>query len=138
LNLHQYASNPIRWIDPSGLAGTTVDGKGNVIPLNDYGVPDKTFEPKPGIGPYSRNSAAGPTSAQTASVQGKPCVVCNCKFPRMIADHIDGLAIEHYRTGANDIEKQTSVAAVQPHCPTHSNVQGGHASAFSKAMKAKL
>jgi RHS repeat-associated protein len=49
-NVLIYGSNPFRWIDPLGLAGTTLDGSGNQVSLNEYGVPDKSaFEPKPGI-----------------------------------------------------------------------------------------
>lgn len=108
------------------------------LSVNAHGVPSSDFVPKPGVGPYSRVSAAGPTSAQKASVQGQPCVVCGETTPKMVADHIDALAVEHYRTGTNDISKQTSTIAVQPHCPTCSRSQGGQMSDFSKKTKAKL
>lgn len=80
----------------------------------------------------------GPTSKQTASVQGKACVVCGKSVPNMIADHIDALGFEHYRTGQNDKSKQPCLTAVQPHCPTCSPRQGQKMSTFSKRMKKKL
>ena len=133
--LYQYAPNPAAWIDPYGLANT-IDGQGNTVPIVALGIPDRTlFKPKSGITtPYSRNSKCGPTPAQTRAVQGKPCAECGQTKPRMIADHIDALVVEYYRTGANDVSVQSSVAAVQPHCPSCSPSQGGKASAFSKAM----
>ena len=138
-NLFLFVNNPLSWIDPLGLTGTTIDGVGNVVPTNAYGIPDKQqFEPKPGIQKYKRNSRCGPTAQQTASVQGKPCVVCGTIDPKMVADHKDALVVEHYRTGTNDVTHQTSTAAVQPHCPACSRSQGGQASAFSKCMGAKL
>lgn len=135
INPYQFAPNTLLWFDPWGLAKTTTDSKGNVVSLNDYGVPTGDFVPKPGITPYSRPSAAGPTTAQKQSVQGKPCVICGTVNPTMVADHIDPLAVEYYRTGENDIETQTSVDAVQPHCASCSSSQGGRMSAFSQKMK---
>lgn len=123
------------WFDPWGLEKTTKDSAGNVVSLSDYGVPTGDFVPKPGIAPYKRPGASRPTTAQTSSVQGKPCVVCGTINATMIADHIDPLAVEYYRTGQNDIEVQTSVDAVQPHCASCSHSQGGRMSAFSKKMK---
>ena len=110
------------------------------VTVNDYGVPDKNaFEPKSGITKkYSRNSACGPNAAQTASVQNKPCAVCGQTANKMVADHKDALVVEHYRTGTNDVAHQSSVAAVQLHCPSCSRKQGGQASAFSKCMANKL
>ena len=134
-NLYQYSANPITWIDPLGLAGSTVDGAGNTVPTSSQGIPNGPFTPKPGTGAYSRVGAAGPTTAQTASVQGKPCAVCGATDPKMVADHKDPLVVEHYRTGSNDINKQTSTSAVQPHCRKCSSSQGGQASVFSRAMK---
>lgn len=125
--------------DRSSLAPmTTVDGAGNVIPVNAHGVPTSDFVPKPGVGPYARPSAAGPTAAQRAAVQGQPCVVCGETAPKMVADHIDPLVVEHYRTEAIDVTKQGSVGAVQPHCPSCSSSQGGQMSGFSTTMKKKL
>ncbi|MCA8202143.1 DUF6531 domain-containing protein [Burkholderia sp. AU33545] len=134
-SLYQYAPNPASWVDPYGLANT-IDGQGNTVPIVALGIPDRTlFKPKSGITtPYSRNSKCGPTPAQTRAVQGKPCAECGQTKPKMIADHIDALVVEYYRTGANDVSAQSSVAAVQPHCPSCSPSQGGKASAFSKAM----
>ena len=138
-NLYRYAPNPAIWIDPYGLANT-IDGQGNTVPILDLGIPDKSlFKPKSGITtPYSRNSKCGPTAAQTKAVQNKPCVACNATAPKMVADHIDALVVEYYRTGANDVTAQTAIAAVQPHCPDCSRSQGGKASAFSSAMKKDL
>lgn len=138
-NLFSYAANPFSWIDPLGLSGVTPDSKGNLVPQNDYGVPDRAqFEPKKGISKYKRSSNCGPTTKQTASVQGQACVVCGTVDPKMVADHIDPLVVEHYRTGTNDVAHQTSLAAVQPHCPSCSRKQGGMASAFSKCMGGKI
>jgi RHS repeat-associated protein len=139
-NLMLYGPDPLRWVDPWGLAGSTVDGTGKLVSLNDHGIPDKAaFDPKPDITKkYSRNQACGPNSAQTAAVQGQACVTCGNTAPRMIADHKDALVVEYYRTGTNDVAHQSSVAAVQPHCPSCSPTQGGQASAFSKCMAGKL
>ncbi|EPI9106412.1 RHS repeat domain-containing protein, partial [Salmonella enterica subsp. enterica] len=147
LNTQSYVHDPVGWCDPGGLAGekcptvitgdeaTTTDSEGNVVPLNEYGVPVGEFTPKSGIPPYSRPGAAGPTTAQTRAVQGKPCVICGKDTGKMVADHKDALVVEYYRTGQNDIAKQTSVDAVQPHCQEHSRSQGGRMSAFSKKMR---
>lgn len=140
-NPYQYAPNPRQWIDPLGLTGSTTDATGASVTTSDLGIPDKDkFKPKKGISAYSRKSACGPNTAQKASVQGKPCAVPGCGkvCPTMVADHIDPLVVEHYRTGTNDVAKQTSLAAVQPHCPEHSSQQGGQASGFSKCMKGKI
>ncbi|WBS02106.1 DUF6531 domain-containing protein [Pseudoduganella sp. SL102] len=139
INAFAYVKNPLSWIDPLGLSGFSSDAKGNQVPVNQYGIPDReVFEPKKGISKYKRSSACGPSTQQTASVQGKACVVCGATDPKMVADHIDPLVVEHYRTGTNDVAHQTSVAAVQPHCPSCSRRQGGMASAFSKCMGSKL
>ncbi|MGC3932874.1 RHS repeat-associated core domain-containing protein [Pseudomonas atacamensis] len=139
LNTYAYAPNPTGWVDPLGLT-TTPDGTGKVVPVSNLGIPDKAqFDPKPGITkPYARSSACGPTTAQTASVQGLPCVVCGTVAPKMVADHKDALVVEYYRTGTNDVTHQSSVLAVQSHCPVCSRKQGGHASSYSKCMKTKL
>lgn len=138
-NLHQYAPNPVQWIDPLGLA-TTTDGSGNSVQLNDLGIPDsQQFQPKQHINAaYRRDAACGPTASQTASVQGMPCVVCGTVSPKMVADHKDALVVEYYRSGSNNVAIQSSLAAVQSHCPKCSQRQGGMASAFSKSMKCKL
>nr|WP_269112207.1 RHS repeat-associated core domain-containing protein [Delftia acidovorans] len=139
LNLFLFGNNTFTWFDQLGLAGTTTDSKGNTIITSDYGVPDKsTFEPKQGIGKYQRLGPCGPTAQQTAAVQGQPCVVCGGIEAKMVADHIDPLVVEHYRTGTNDVVKQTQVSSVQSHCPTCSRIQGGQASAFSKCMAGKI
>jgi len=115
---------------------TTIDGIGNTIPLDEYGVPDRTFAPNPQITRvYERNSNLGPTSQQTAAVQGKSCVVCGERSPQMVADHKDALVVEYYRTGTNDVAKQTRIQAVQPHCEYCSKTQGAKMAAFSKRMK---
>jgi RHS repeat-associated protein len=139
LNTYAYAPNPTGWIDPLGLTNTP-DGTGKTVPMNNLGIPDKSqFAPKPGITkPYARSSACGPTTAQTASVQGLPCVVCGTVAPKMVADHKDALVVEYYRTGTNDVTHQSSLLAVQSHCPVCSKKQGGHASSYSKCMKTKL
>jgi RHS repeat-associated protein len=139
MNLFRYAVNPLGWIDVLGLTpGKTTDGKGNCVPLDKFGIPDGSFEPKPGTGKYQRQYSMGPTAKQTASVQGKACVVCGTSAPNMIADHIDALVVEHFRNGTNDQATQTCVTAVQPHCPKCSPKQGQKASLFSRLMKKKL
>jgi hypothetical protein len=116
---------------------TTIDATGKSIPTDRLGVPDGSFTPKAGVAPYVRPRAAGPTAPQTASVQAHPCAGCGAIAPKMVADHIDPLVVEHYRTGTIDTAAQSSLAAVQPHCPTCSSKQGGALSGFSKAMKKK-
>ncbi|MDK2127073.1 RHS repeat-associated core domain-containing protein, partial [Parachitinimonas caeni] len=139
-NLYEYAFNPNQWIDPLGLSGSTIDGVGKNVPLNTYGIPDgQQFDPKQNITKaYRRNTACGPTTQQTNAVQGVPCVVCGQVASKMVADHKDALTVEYYRTGQNDVAHQSSVAAVQSHCPTCSRKQGGYASKFSRCMKRKL
>ncbi|MDR3638705.1 MAG: RHS repeat-associated core domain-containing protein [Isosphaeraceae bacterium] len=102
-------------------------------------VPNSDFVPNANVSQrYSRPSGAGPTAAQRASVQGKPCVECGKVTPNQVADHIDPLVVQHFREGAVDVAQQAQVSAVQPHCPGCSSVQGGLLSAFSKKMKAIL
>ncbi|KMN16875.1 RHS repeat-associated core domain-containing protein, partial [Pseudomonas weihenstephanensis] len=139
LNLYAYAPNPTGWVDPLGLSSTS-DGVGNSVPLSDFGVPERAkFTPKTDITtPYKRSSKTGPTKGQTSIVQGLPCVRCGTKAPKMVADHKDALVVEYYRTGENDVAAQTSLSAVQPHCPICSRQQGGHASTFAKDMKNQL
>jgi filamentous hemagglutinin len=102
-------------------------------------VPDgSTFVPNPSITkPYKRPTNAGPTAAQKRAVQGQPCVECGDITPKQVADHIDPLSVEFWRTGGNDIEKQTQPEAVQPHCRIHSDQQGGQLSDFSRKMREK-
>ncbi|WP_198414546.1 RHS repeat domain-containing protein [Chromobacterium phragmitis] len=140
INLYQYANNPLKWIDPLGLAGTTIDGLGNVVPTDDYGIPDRNlFQPNPNITkPYVRDKTLGPVTSQQNIVQGQPCVVCGNIGKTQVADHVDPLAVEYYRTGKNDVTHQTSTASVQAHCLKCSSKQGGRASAFTRAMKKKL
>ncbi len=102
------------------------------------GVPDADFTPDPSAGPYKRPRGIGPTAAQRRSVQGKPCVDCGAVTPTQVADHIDPAVVEHYRTGAVDVAKQSSVDAVQAHCRTCSARQGGMLSGFAKRMKVIL
>jgi hypothetical protein len=66
--------------------------------------------------------------AQKRAVQGQPCVDCGAVTPRQIADHVDPLVVEHYRTGTIGKARQTAIDAVQPHCPTCSAMQGGQLS----------
>ncbi len=103
------------------------------------GVPDSSFEPSSNVSrPYTRPSGAGPTAAQRAAVQGQPCVDCGQITSNQIADHIDPLIVQYYRQGSIDIQGQSSISAVQPHCPTCSAIQGGQLSAFSRTMKLKF
>ena len=103
------------------------------------GVPDSSFEPSSNVSrPYTRPSGAGPTAAQRAAVQGQPCVDCGQITSNQVADHIDPLIVQYYRQGAIDIQGQTSISAVEPHCPTCSAIQGGQLSAFSRAMKLRF
>ncbi|WP_339446904.1 RHS repeat-associated core domain-containing protein [Pseudomonas sp. EA_5y_Pfl2_R50] len=142
LNGYAYAPNPTGWTDPLGLAKKITkvkDGTGKKVKVNKYGIPDNTFKPNPATAKrYKRQSACGPTKAQKASVQGKACVVCGTSGSTMVADHIDPLVVEHYRTGSNNVATQTSLKAVQPHCRACSSSQGGHASNFSKCMNSSL
>ena len=133
-NVFAYAPNPIGWIDPWGLIKTTIDGLGNTVPVDEYGIPDRTqFKPNPSITqPYKR--PFGTTANQRANVQNLPCVVCGSTTGTKIPDHIDALTVEYYRTGKTDSVHQNSTNAVQPHCSKCSCIQGGKASAFAKAM----
>lgn len=100
------------------------------------GVPGNNFVPNNIVtGPYVRPSGAGPTAAQRAAVQGQPCVDCGAITPKQVADHIDPLVVQYYRDGDVNVGQQSSVNAVQAHCPTCSASQGGQLSAFSKTMK---
>jgi RHS repeat-associated protein len=102
-------------------------------------VPGKDFVPNPTITKrYSRPSWGKPTAAQRASVQGKPCVDCGDIRPNQRPDHIDPLSVEYYRTGTNNRAHQTSVQAVQPHCPACSASQGGQLSDFTRRMNGIL
>ena len=87
---------------------------------------------------YSRPSGAGPTTAQKASVQGKPCVDCGDITAKQVANHKDPLVVQHYREGQVDVHQQRQLDAVQPHCPTCSASQGGQLGAFGKQMKKEL
>ena len=103
------------------------------------GVPGEDFVPNPAVtSPYVRPSQAGPTKAQKQFVQGKPCVDCGAVTAAQVADHIDPLSVEYYRTGKVDVMHQSSTKAVQPHCPGCSNKQGGQLSAFARRMKKLL
>lgn len=100
------------------------------------GVPGDDFVPNPNVtDPYARPSAAGPNAAQKASVQGKPCVDCGAVTPNQVADHIDPLVVQHYREGAVNVQQQSQVSAVQPHCPACSASQGGQLGAFGRRMR---
>jgi filamentous hemagglutinin len=100
------------------------------------GVPGGDFTPNPNVTvPYSRPSGAGPNTAQRATVQGKPCVDCGVVTSNQVADHIDPLVVQYYRDGAVNVSGQSSVNAVQPHCPSCSASQGGQLGAFGKAMR---
>jgi hypothetical protein len=103
------------------------------------GVPDSGFQPNPGINaPYARPSGFGPTAAQKRAVQGLPCVDCGTIAPKQVADHVVPGVVEYFRTGRNDVAHQSSIEAVQAHCPTCSRKQGGFLSAFSRRMKELL
>lgn len=80
--------------------------------------------------PYARPSNAT-TAAQRQSVQGKPCVTCGEVAPRQVADHIEPLVKEYYRTGTIDVNRMRSVESVQSQCPTCSARQGAYLSQFS-------
>ena len=74
-------------------------------------------------------------AAQRAAVQGKPCVECGNIAERQVADHIDPLVKEYYRTGSIDPNRMKSLDAVQPQCPTCSARQGAVLSRFSIQMR---
>ena len=102
-----------------------------------YGVPDASFKPDASISSgYKR--PIGTTAAQRAAVQGEPCVVCGAVTPKQVADHIDPLCVQFYREGAVNVAAQSSVSAVQAHCPSCSSTQGGLMSGFSRRMKDAL
>ncbi|MBW9210506.1 HINT domain-containing protein [Mumia sp. zg.B21] len=86
---------------------------------------------------YSRPSGAT-TPAQREAVQGKPCVDCGEIAERQVADHIDPLVKEYYRTGAIDRDRMRSLDAVQPQCPTCSSRQGAAMSRYSIEMRKQL
>jgi RHS repeat-associated protein len=121
-----------------GLMAVSGGPKGGSSGALKSGVPDGNFVPKAGAPRYSRPKEAGPTAEQRAYVQGMPCVDCGAVTPRQVADHKEPLVVEHYRTGTIDVEKQSSLEAVQAHCPTCSAVQGGQLSWFSKLMRQLL
>ena len=115
------------------------NGLDEVVPKRISNVPDRGFVPNPSVpSQYARPRGAGPTAAQRAAVQGKPCVECGMVTPKQVADHIDPLVVQHYRDGAVDVAKQSMIDAVQPHCPTCSAIQGGMLSGFSKRIKSLL
>ncbi len=101
------------------------------MPGDDF-VPSSNVTQK-----YTRPSGAGPTAAQKASVQGKPCVDCGAITPKQVADHKDPLVVQHYREGSVNVQ-QRQIGAVQPHCPACSSSQGGQLGAFGKKMKKDL
>jgi RHS repeat-associated protein len=84
--------------------------------------------------PYARPGGAT-TAEQRASVQGRPCVDCGATADTQVADHIDPLVKEYYRTGSIDLERMRSLEAVQPQCPACSASQGGTLSWFSRGMR---
>jgi len=97
------------------------------------GVPDSNFTTSV-TEKYVRPRGAGPTADQKAAVQGKPCVDCGAVTERQVADHKVPLVVEHYTTGKIDVAKQSSIDAVQPHCPACSSIQGGQLGALSKKI----
>ncbi len=100
------------------------------------GVPGEDFTPNPNItGPYVRPPEAGPNTAQRASVQGLPCVDCGKVTNNQVADHKVPLVVQYYKEGAVNVPAQSSVDAVQPHCPSCSAIQGGQLGAFGKRMR---
>lgn len=84
--------------------------------------------------PYARPGGAT-TAEQRASVQGRPCVDCGATADTQVADHIDPLVKEYYRTGTIDLQRTRSLEAVQPQCPVCSASQGGTLSWYSRAMR---
>jgi hypothetical protein len=84
--------------------------------------------------PYVRPGGAT-TPAQREAVQGQPCVDCGAIADRQVADHIDPLVKEYYRTGTIDLQRMRSIDAVQSQCPTCSAGQGAHLSRFSREMR---
>jgi hypothetical protein len=71
-------------------------------------------------------------------VQGQPCVDCGNIAKRQVADHIDPLVNEYYRTGSIDPTRMRSPSAVQPQCPTCSALQGANSKRFSLGMRKAL
>ncbi|TXT25035.1 MAG: RHS repeat-associated core domain-containing protein [Rhodocyclaceae bacterium] len=113
------------------LLGTM--GRGGAKASPKSGVPGEGFTPSESVSsPYVR--PIGTTAGQRTSVQGQPCVDCGAITSKQVADHIDPLVVQYYREGAVNIEQQSSVGAVQAHCPTCSAIQGGQLGAFGKSM----
>lgn len=86
---------------------------------------------------YSRPSGAT-TRAQREAVQGQPCVDCGNIAERQVADHIDPLVKEYYRTGTIDLQRMRSLEAVRPQCPTCSARQGALLNRYSIEMRRLL
>lgn len=121
---------------PQGTSKTKGQASSNSAPTN-LGVPPSSFQPKTTIKkPYAR--PFGTTKAQRDSAKGKACANCGTVTPNQIADHKKPLVVEYYETGTNNPVLQKSVGAVQAHCPSCSNMQGGLLSAFSQRMRRKL
>jgi len=87
--------------------------------------------------PYARPTGAT-TPAQRAAVQGQPCVGCGQIAERQVADHIEPLVQEYFRTGSIDLTRMRSLDAVQPQCPTCSARQGAMLSRWSRMMRDAL
>jgi len=103
------------------------------------GVPGPDFTPSKKVtAKYKRPKAAGPTRAQKKSVQGKPCAACGKRTKKQVADHKKALAVQHYETGKVNVENQSKVKAVQPHCPNCSAKQGGFLAGFVNKMNKLL
>lgn len=123
-NKAKETGNPLYRI-PQGMASLVAEHPDEVLMILSVGkaspksgVPEKSFVLGDNVaGPYVRPVGAGPTAAQKASVQGKPWVDCGVLSKNQVADHIDPLVAQHYRTGSVNIQQQSSLGAVQPHCP---------------------
>lgn len=87
--------------------------------------------------PYKRPPNAT-TRTQRAAMQGKPCVDCGRKAPKMYADHKRPLVKEHYETGRINKRRMRQVSSVQPQCPECSNRQGAKLSRYAREQRNRL
>ena len=118
------------------IAGGTAQTVGTAYGASKLGR--SVFGGRPKITkPYSRPSNAT-TPAQRRAVQGKPCLDCGKRAPKMVANHKTPLVQEYYETGSIDMVGMRRVDAVQSQCPGCSARQGGNLSHYSKTMKRKL
>lgn len=100
--------------DPRVAVEGQVSSPRNSGCFTGFGVAAETADEAVAITrPYARPAGAT-TPAQRAAVQSRPCVDCGQIAERQVADHIEPLVQEYYRTGSIDLTRMRSVEAVQP------------------------